>query len=123
MLNCISFWKPWKRAVKPTVSQGWEGFTVDEVVCMGIGFRCQFIRKIKKIGVEKPLRFETAVEQVEGAGSDEPLIEHGIGHLEEAGDVCAVHVVARRSVLLGLLEASLVNVDHDLVEALIDFFL
>src|SRR5882762_7272476 len=53
---------------------------------------------------------------------NQPLIEHGIGDLEEAADISAVHEIAGRAVLLRRLVAVLVDRDHDLVEPIIDLF-
>src|SRR3989337_3812059 len=48
---------------------------------------------------------------------DDPLVEHRVGHLHEARDVGAVHVVAGRAVLLGRLAALLVDRLHDVLQA------
>src|SRR5271157_5858469 len=52
----------------------------------------------------------------------QPLIQHRVRDLQEAGDVRAVHQVAGRAVLLGRFEAVLVDGDHDVVQTLVDFF-
>src|SRR5919202_1901327 len=52
-------------------------------------------------------------------GSDHSLSEHGSGYLEEPGNVGAGDVVARVTVLLGRLPASVVDVLHDLLELLV----
>src|SRR5262244_3498907 len=51
----------------------------------------------------------------------QPLVQHRISHLQEAADVGAVHQVAGRAVLLGRPEAVVVDRDHDLVQAIVDF--
>src|ERR1017187_2548226 len=45
------------------------------------------------------------------------LIQHRIGHFQEAGDVGAVHEVAGRAVFLGRFVAVAVDGDHDLVQS------
>src|SRR5690606_7161776 len=50
--------------------------------------------------------------------SDKAHGGHGAGHLHEAADVGARHVVAGHAEFLGGLEAVVVDVDHDLPEAL-----
>src|SRR5574344_3056208 len=57
-----------------------------------------------------------------GAGSlADALGDHGVGDLDEAGDVRAHHVVALLAVLLGLLPRVVVNGLHDALELRIDF--
>jgi hypothetical protein len=43
------------------------------------------------------------------------LVEHGVDHLHEAGDVGAVDVIARRTALFGRLHAVFVDADHNAV--------
>ena len=50
------------------------------------------------------------------------LIQHGIGDLQEAADVGAVHQIAGRTVFLGRFEAVLVDGDHDFVQFVVYFF-
>src|SRR5699024_12065530 len=49
-------------------------------------------------------------------GSDDPLGEHGIGHLDESGDIGAGHVVARCAIVLGSAQATVVDGAHDLAQ-------
>lgn len=50
-------------------------------------------------------------------GSDQPLVEHRLGHLAEAGDIRAIHVV-HEPLLLAVVDALAVDGGHDLGEAL-----
>src|SRR3954471_24023206 len=50
------------------------------------------------------------------------LIQHRVGHLQEAADVGAVHQIARRAIQFGRLVAILVDGDHDLVQTIVHFF-
>ena len=51
----------------------------------------------------------------------QPLIEHRVGHLQEAADVGAVHQISGRAVLLGRPVAVFVDGDHDLVQTIVNF--
>src|SRR5208282_6627734 len=55
------------------------------------------------------------------ADSDESLVQHGIGNLEEAADVGSVHQIAGSAVLLGGFVAVFVDGDHDFVQPLVHF--
>src|SRR5436305_1235366 len=50
----------------------------------------------------------------------QPLVHHGVRHLEEARDVGAVDVVARRAEALGGLDARLVDALHDQAQPAVD---
>ena len=52
---------------------------------------------------------------------DQPLIHHRVRDLEEAGDVCAVHIIAGSSVLLRSAITNLVDRLHDVVETRVYF--
>lgn len=59
-----------------------------------------------KVREHRPVAAEsTVLDQAEG--------RHRVGHLDEAGDVGAEHVVARRVVLVGGDQATVVNALHD----------
>ena len=51
------------------------------------------------------------------------LSHHGVGNLQEAGDVGALHIVDVAVLLLAVLHALLVDRVHDVVELLINFCL
>src|SRR5438105_8271542 len=53
---------------------------------------------------------------------DEALVHHGVGDLEEPGDVPAIHQIAGRSEALRRLEAVAMDGDHDLAQAIVDLF-
>src|SRR5215831_1405031 len=46
--------------------------------------------------------------------------EHGVGNLDEAPTVCALHVVDRAVVRAAVLHARLMNAEHDLLEPFVD---
>src|ERR1022692_462662 len=50
-----------------------------------------------------------------------PLIQHGVGYLQEAADVGAVYQVAGRAVFLGRFVAIAVDGDHDFVQTVVYF--
>src|ERR1035441_3695179 len=54
-------------------------------------------------------------------GLNQSLVQHGIGDLQEAADVGAVHQIARGAVGFGSLEAGLVDGDHDFVQPIVHF--
>src|ERR1035437_7589415 len=53
--------------------------------------------------------------------SDQSLVEHRIGHFDEAGDVGAYHVVPGHTVILDRCAAVTVDIDHDAMQTLIHF--
>src|SRR5664280_3919803 len=52
--------------------------------------------------------------------SDRALVEHGVRHLDEAGDVGTRHVVARPVMLLGRLADRVVDPPHDRLPTSVD---
>lgn len=50
------------------------------------------------------------------------LLDHGVGHLTEAGDVAAEDVVAGHAEFLGGFMGGLEDVGHDVLELGVDFF-
>ena len=52
---------------------------------------------------------------------DDTLLEHGLSHLHEAGDVGALHVVNMTVGLCTELNASLVDALHDVVQLIVNF--
>ena len=52
---------------------------------------------------------------------DDTLLEHGLSHLHEAGDVGALHVVNMTVGLCAELNASLVDALHDVVQLIVNF--
>src|SRR5664280_78043 len=60
--------------------------------------------------------------RLQGVSSDEALVQHRVGDLEEARDVGACHVVALDAVSIGGFDALPVDGLHDAVQARVHFF-
>ena len=69
----------------------------------------------------RPVQCRPARRRLTLVKSNDALGDHGFGDLEEAGHVGTKHVIALTAVLLGRFESVLVNVDHDVLESLVDF--
>jgi len=54
--------------------------------------------------------------------SDQALIQHGVGHFDEAGDVGAHLQVTGHAVSFGGFPGLAVDGDHDVVQPLVDLF-
>src|ERR1700730_16004355 len=74
---------------------------------------------MKETGMSSSTRIMLAILT---AGSDESLVQHRVGNLEEARDVRTVHEISGSPVGLRCLVAVLVDRNHDLVQPIIYFF-
>src|SRR5712692_7389231 len=93
----IRFWKPWKGRSPPR-SEDPPPASLMSAPGKEVRSGCH------------PLRTGVAISP---PGSDQSLVHHGVGDLEEARDVRPVHVVAGRPELLGRPQARLVDALHD----------
>ena len=87
-----------RRAASPSVKSLWEG-----------GRGRTFLKKGPPPVFTHPLLIQA-------------LLDHGVGHLTEAGDVAAEDVVAGHAEFLGGFMGGLEDVGHDVLELGVDFF-